>query len=100
MNIPKNVFNGSALVHRLLFNKYGLVFFVFFVWMLFFDSKNMFVQHKLSKQIKALEQEKREYVVKYKNVLKEKHDLNSDIEKFAREKFFMHKENEVVFILK
>lgn len=100
MNIPKTVNNGSAPVHRLLFNKYGLVFLVFLVWMLFFDSKNMFVQYKLSKQIKALEQEKEEYVKKYKIVLKEKHDLNNDIEKFAREKFFMHKENEVVFILK
>jgi cell division protein FtsB len=68
--------------------------------MLFFDSKNVFVQYKLSNQINTLEQEKNEYVVKYKNVLKEKHDLNRDIEKFAREKFFMHKENEVVFILK
>ncbi len=100
MNIPKTVINGSAQVHRLLFNKYGLVFFAFLIWMLFFDNKNMLVQHKLSKQIKALEQSKKEYLVKYKNVLKEKHDLNSDIEKFAREKFFMHKENEVVFILK
>ena len=100
MNIPKTVNNGSAPVHRLLLNKYGLVFLVFLVWMLFFDSKNMFVQYKLSKQIKALEQEKEEYVKKYKIVLKEKHDLNNDVEKFAREKFFMHKENEVVFILK
>ncbi len=100
MNIPKTVNKGSAPVHRLLFNKYGLVLFVFLIWMMFFDNRNVFVQLKLSKRIQALEKEKKEYLVKYKKVLKERHDLNSDIEKFAREKFFMHKENEVVFILK
>ena len=68
--------------------------------MIFFDTKNVFVQYKLSNRIEALEQDKKEYLVNYENVLKEKYNLKKDIEKFAREKYFMHKENEEVYILK
>jgi len=81
-------------------NKYGLVFVAFVIWMLFFDSKNVFVQYKLTKRIEELKNDKNEYLKKYESVMKEKHDLNSDIVRFAREKYFMHKENEEVYIVK
>lgn len=100
MNIPKTEHNKFVLFKRYLFNKYGLVILAFMIWMIFFDSKNVFVQYRLSQRIESLNQDKKDFMAKYENVLKEKYDLNQDIEKFAREKYFMHKENEVVFILK
>ncbi|HHB52560.1 MAG TPA: septum formation initiator family protein [Saprospiraceae bacterium] len=99
MNIPKTVSDLSVIARRLILNKYGLVFFIFLIWMLFFDSRNMIVQVKLSKKIDNLKKEKKEYASKYKKIIKEKHDLNENLEKFAREKYFMHKENEVVYII-
>jgi cell division protein FtsB len=100
MNSPKTEHNRYVLLKRVFLNKYGLVFIAFLVWMIFFDTKNVFVQYKLSNRIEALEQDKKEYLVNYENVLKEKYNLKKDIEKFAREKYFMHKENEEVYILK
>jgi len=99
MNIPKTERNKFVL-KKMGFNKYGIVFVAFVAWMLFFDNNNVFVQLKLSQHIKTLEIDKKVYISKYENVLKEKHYLNKDIVKFAREKYFMHKENEEVYIIK
>lgn len=100
MNVPKTVRNKFVQLRRVGFNKYGIVFIAFVIWMLFFDSKNVFVQYELSQQIKTLEADRNEYVSKYEDVMNEKRDLERDIEKFAREKYFMHKDNEVVYIVK
>ena len=100
MNSPKTEHNRFVSFKKVFLNKYGLVFIAFIVWMMFFDSKNVFVQYNLSNRIEALEDDKNEYLASYENVLKERYDLKKDIEKFAREKYFMHKENEEVYILK
>jgi len=100
MNIPKTMRKMFTQIKLVGFNKYGVVFIAFVIWMLFFDSRNVFVMHKLSQRIKTLENDKNIYLSKYNDVIKEKRDLDKDIEKFAREKYFMHKDNEVVYIVK
>jgi len=100
MNYPNTEHDKFVLLRAIVLNKYGLVFVAFVIWMLFFDSKNVFVQYKLTKRIEELKNDKNEYLKKYESVMKEKHDLNSDIVRFAREKYFMHKENEEVYIVK
>ena len=100
MNNPNTESNKFVLFRAFVLNKYGLVSVAFIIWMLFFDSKNAFVQYKLTNRINELEKQKKEYWQKYENMIKEKHDLNKDIVRFAREKYFMHKENEEVYIVK
>jgi len=100
MNYPNTEHNRYVLLRAIVLNKYGLVLVAFIIWMLFFDSKNVFVQYKLTNRIEELKNDKNVYMQKYENVMKEKHDLNKDIVKFAREKYFMHKENEEVYIVK
>ena len=100
MNNPNTEHSKFVHIRAIVLNKYGLVFVAFIIWMLFFDSKNVFVQYKLSNRIEELKNDKKDYLQKYENVMKEKHDLDKDIVRFAREKYYMHKENEEVYIVK
>lgn len=100
MKIPKPIENNYFLVRKFLKNKFRIVALVFLIWMLFFDNKNALIQFKLSQRISELNAEKLEYETMYETIKAEHKDLTENIEKFAREKYFMHKENEEVFIIK
>lgn len=83
-------------------NFYVLTLIVFAAWMVFFDSNDFVSQVKLSSQQGDLEEAKAFYEDKIIEV-KEDRDalLNNDelLEKIAREKYFMQKPNEDVFIV-
>ncbi len=74
----------------------------FVVWMLFFDQESVLVQSKLSKEIRNLEQQKKFYL---EEIDKNKASLNilttdtASLEKYARETYFMKKDNEDVFVV-
>jgi len=83
-------------------NKYFLAVVVFAVWMLFFDRNDMVSQYGYSSQVNKLQQEKDFYLTEIAAVKKDLTELDSNlnsIEKFAREKYFMKKDNEDVFII-
>lgn len=83
-------------------NKYFLAVVVFAVWMLFFDRNDMVSQYGYSSQVNKLQQEKDFYLTEIAAVKKDLSELDSNlnsIEKFAREKYFMKKDNEDVFII-
>ncbi len=81
-------------------NKYSISLFCFVVWIGFFDRNNLYTQSKLKSVISELESQKKEYQILYEQAKEEKKILDSDKEKYAREKYFMHKDNEEVFIIK
>ena len=74
----------------------------FTLWVALFDRNDLFSQLELRKQVKQLEAEKKYYMTE---VEKNKKDLNAllndpkSLEKFAREKYFMRKDNEDVFVI-
>lgn len=78
--------------------KFILIALVFLIWMLFFDNRNVFVQKSLDKQISQLEKEYANYHEKLIKVQAEYYAMKRYPEKYAREKYFMHKPSEVVFI--
>ncbi|SFG94279.1 FtsB family cell division protein [Pedobacter insulae] len=83
-------------------NKYFLAVIIFAVWMLFFDRNDMVSQYGYSSQVNKLQQEKGFYLTQIAAVKKDLTELDSNlnsIEKFAREKYFMKKDNEDVFIV-
>jgi cell division protein DivIC len=83
-------------------NPYFFVSLFFVVWMLFFDTNNFFYQMKLNRKISVLEDQKDYYAEQIDKVYVLKDELfSNDIkkEKFAREKYFMKKDNEDVFII-
>ncbi len=74
----------------------------FVVWMLFFDEKDVFTQQKRAAELQKLE-EKIEYYEEQITETRQNIDLlDKDpmmLEKFAREKYFMKRPNEEVFII-
>lgn len=80
-------------------NKYTVALSVFFVWMLFFDQHNMIVQYRL----KHTSNDLKEQISVDRELLKEAQDelyaLKNFPEKYAREKYLMHKPDEVVFVV-
>lgn len=87
---------------KTLTNFYFLTFVFFLVWMLFIDSNDLYSQWKLRQKLSTLEEEKTYYEKKIEEVEKDREALlNNDdlLEKFAREKYFMKKESEDVFIV-
>ncbi|SFN73629.1 Cell division protein FtsB [Bizionia echini] len=82
-------------------NIFFLIVLVFAVWMLFFDANSYLIHHELNTEIEELETEKEYYnreIEKDKKAIKE---LSNDlgVEKLAREKYYMKKANEEIFII-
>ncbi|WP_448700925.1 septum formation initiator family protein [Mucilaginibacter sp. AW1-3] len=83
-------------------NKYFLITLAFVVWMVFFDANDLYSQYQSYKDVKALQQE-RDYCLKQtQQVTKDLDELTTNpekLEKFAREKYLMKKDNEDVFVI-
>ena len=82
-----------------LFNKYLLAVVIFLIWMIFFDSNRMISQYSLQKSVNDLEREKENFEQNIVQIKEDKKDIEENKVKFARKKYFMHKENEDVFII-
>ena len=82
-------------------NPFVLITFFFVVWMLFFDTNSYINQRELSKTIDQLEKDQKHYRMEIKkdSIALEELSNSEGIEKYAREKYFMKKENEEIFII-
>lgn len=83
-------------------NKYFITFIGTIVWMLFFDRYDIVSQIKLKHQLHLLEEDKDYYmseIIKTRSELDELMTDNRKLEKFAREKYLMKKEEEVIFVI-
>jgi len=86
----------------LLQNKYFLATAVFVTWMLFFDRNDLMSQYEYRSEVNKLEEEKEFYIRETAQVKKDLEELTTDkkqLEKFAREKYLMKKDNEDVFVI-
>lgn len=75
------------------------VFFV--VWMLFFDNNSYVNQSRLSETIDQLEKDKKYYQqeIKKDSIALDELSNSKGLEKFAREKYHMKKNNEEIFLI-
>ncbi|RYU90810.1 septum formation initiator family protein [Mucilaginibacter terrigena] len=86
----------------LIKNKFFLVTVAFVVWMTFFDTNDLFSQYDYHQQLSKLKQEQAFYQTETAKVNKDLEELTSDkgkLEKFAREKYLMKKDNEDIFVI-
>ena len=69
--------------------------------MFFFDANNYFFHKELSDDIKALQESKEFYnkEIKKDRIFINKMKDSSEMERFAREKYYLKKENEDIFII-
>jgi len=83
-------------------NKFFLVAVAFLVWMTFFDKNDILSQYQYRQQVHKLKQERDFYKSQTEKVSKDLDELTSNpqkLEKFAREKYLMKKDNEDVFVI-
>lgn len=74
----------------------------FLIWMLLFDANDFLTQWKRHNEIKQLEQQRNYYLEQIEIIRQERRALESDpslLEKFAREKYYMQRPHEDVFII-
>ena len=86
---------------KFMSNKYVLVLTVFIVWMLFLDSNSWLIHRELNQEIEEIEANKLYYkkeIESDKQILKELED-SIEIERFARETYFMKRPNEDIYII-
>jgi len=85
----------------ILTNIYVLVLTAFVVWMLFFDTNSLLIHRELKKEIKNLEKTQdflRNEIQKDKKIIKKLSDSN-ELEKFAREQYYLKKKNEEIYLI-
>ena len=86
----------------ILRNKYLLSLACFAIWMLFFDRNDFFVQLERRRNLQEIEESKAYFAQKIAESKRFTHDIQTNaaaIEKFAREKYHMKRENEDLFLI-
>ena len=91
----------SYPILKILGNRYVIVLVFFTVWMLFLDNYSYMEHRILNKQLDELEDNKKYY---QDEINKDKEDIKNlknpdQIEKYAREKYFMKKDSEDIYII-
>ena len=84
-----------------LTNIYVLILTVFVVWMIFFDTNSLLIHMELKREIKKLEKQKeflKEEIARDKEVMERLSDPE-ELEKFAREQYYLKKKDEEIFII-
>ena len=99
MEIFKKIKNSKFF--KIISNLYILISFVFFIWIFFIDSNSILVNIKLNKEISELKERKdilENQIQMDKKIISNLQNPDS-LEKYAREKLYMKKENEEIFII-
>ena len=89
------------LTLKFLKNSYVIIIIIFVVWMIFFDSNSILVHNELNNDINDLNNQKEYYKneIERDNIELNQIKTDSGLEKYAREKLFMKRDNEEIFII-
>ncbi|MBL4593963.1 MAG: septum formation initiator family protein [Flavobacteriales bacterium] len=82
-------------------NRYAFSILLFVLWISFGDQNDFMTQYSYHSELKTLMGEKEYYQQAIKKTSRELNDLTKNpatLEKFARENYFMKRENEEVFV--
>lgn len=83
-------------------NKYLIVTLIFAVVLIFVDQYNIFFQIKNFKKLRAAKQQIEFYdkeIENQQNILNNLHKDSAMMERIAREKYMMKRENEVIYVI-
>lgn len=82
-------------------NIFILILAAFIIWMLFFDANSWLIHHELNTEINDLENQKEYYRKEIEKDNKALKELSTEegLEKFARETYYMKRDNEDIFII-
>lgn len=91
----------KKLLH-ILKNKYFITIIALTVWVVFFDKNDLKTQLDLRQKVKQLEKEKNYFSQEITSLNNEILELTTNpktLEKFAREKYLMKRNNEDIFVI-
>lgn len=100
MSFFKNLTDAYPIL-KIVGNRYVIVLTFFVVWMLFLDNTS-YVDHRLlNKQLDELEENEKYYQEEIKKDEKNIKSLKNpnQIEKYAREKYYMKRDSEDIYII-
>lgn len=89
-------------LHYIVTNKYLITGIAFAVWMMFFDRNDLPLQVKRTTELKQLKESEEKMGLQISDTKKELEQLRNNpetLEKYAREKYLMKKDNEDLFIV-
>ncbi|ODT57190.1 MAG: hypothetical protein BGP01_14315 [Paludibacter sp. 47-17] len=90
-----------SVVLKFIFNKYTITIAVFLVFLTFFDDRNLLRKQAMKQEIKSLEMELAQFHENIERSREEVKRLTTDslyLEKVAREKYLMKRDNEDIFL--
>lgn len=97
----KKISNNRLKYLKPFRNTFLILIIAFAIWMVFFDTNSWLIHNELNNDIEELEDEKDFYEAEINKDKKAIKELSTDfgVEKLAREKYYLKKENEDIFII-
>jgi len=86
-----------------LTNKYLIAGILFLVFIIFFDDRDLISNFRHTQELKNLEKSKAHYQAEINKTREELRQLETDpalLEKYARERYLMKRDNEDIFLVK
>ncbi len=84
------------------YRKYIIILLLFLVYIIFFDKNNKIHQYEQKQKLNKLKADKEYYLNEIENIKEKINNFSSDtmmIEKFARERYLMKRDNEEIFVI-
>lgn len=97
IRLPKNI-----KIHPRFKNRYWVAIYVFAFWLMVFDNMSVWDLMSYKQEVRQLEKEKRRYEEQIQSAKQNLKELTTDmdnLEKFAREQYFMKRDNEDIFVI-
>ena len=94
--------NISPKFKRIFRSRIIYVLIIFIVWMLFFDQNNWLTQLSLNRELNEAKQQEQYYKNEISSDSLKLHELETDdesVERLAREKYLMIKDDEEIFLI-
>ena len=98
----KNLRKKIAKLPAWILNPFLIATIAFVVWMIFFDGSNLITQYHKHRELSDLQGKRKFYREQIKEIDKSYAELTTNLatqEKFAREHYWMKRDNEDVFVI-
>lgn len=83
-------------------NRYGLAVLVLIAWITFFDNSDVWTTWKNHRELSTMEEQSEWYAAEIATTTAQLLEIDNDqdlLEKFARERYLMKRDNEDIFVL-